>query len=204
MKFSQVAKGTSAEKASKFRHGDTDVEVLLRPLNAGEEVDVIARATKSAVKDGVAAPRPGDSIYEAHMMSETLALACLDPESPPNARVSTFDEGAKQVLQLDNDTILLLWEQQRMWQEECSPSVQSKSTKDLFDLAKEVAEGDDPFSYVRLSQRTRWQLQHFTAALLVKSPAFRELCSSISSDTAFAAKAEPPSKAPTTPTEATS
>jgi hypothetical protein len=182
VKFSQVAKGTSAEKPSKFRHGETDIEILLRPLNAGEEVEIIAKASKSAVKDGVTSPRPGDSIYDAHLMSETLALSCLDPDSPADARTSTFDEGPKQVLQLDNDTILLLWEQQRMWQEECSPSVQAKSTKDLFELAKEVAEGDDPFAYVRLSQRTRWQLQHFTAALLVKSPAFRELCSSISSD----------------------
>jgi len=117
------------------------------------------------------------------MMSETIAIACLDPDSAADARTPTFDGGAAQVLDLDNDTILVLFEQQRLWQEECSPSVRHKSTTDLFKLAKEVAESDDPFRYVALSQRTRWELQHFTAALLHKSPVFRELFSSTSSDT---------------------
>jgi hypothetical protein len=106
-------------------------------------------------------------------MSEELALACLDPDSPANARTPTFDLGAKDVLDLDNDTIVMLWERQKMWQEECSPSVRTKSTKDLYKLAKEVSEGDDPFPYAALSPLTRFQLQHFTACLLAASPDFK-------------------------------
>ena len=199
MKFSQVAKGTFAEKRTTFRHHGEEVVTLLRPLSAGEEIAVISKARASAVKSGVLDPKPGDSIYEAHLQSETLVLACLDPDSPPVAgRTSTFDEGPAQVLEMDGDTILMLHEQHKIWQEECSPSIRVKSTKELFEIAKAVASSDDPFFYARLSPSTRWQLLVFMAALLLKSPDFKAWSSSISSEGTTSSDGSAATSRPTT------
>jgi hypothetical protein len=186
MKFSDVAKGTKAEKASAFSYGGKSIPVLLCPLSFEEEIGIIARAVKIAQKEGVREPRPGDPIYEAHAQAETLLLACLDPDSPEGARTPTFAD-TKEVLQLDQDTVAILCEQQAMWQQECSPSIHEVSTKDLFKHAEEVCERGDPFAFARFSPSMRWLLQRFTAVLLCNSPGYKLWRSLISSDTALPA-----------------
>ena len=185
MKFSQLAKGIRAEKQVSFRYGGKDIPTLLRPLTQGEEIDVIAKASKAAQRDGVKEPKPGDPIYEAHAMAETLALACLDPDSPADARMPTFDGGPKDLLDMDRDAVAMLFEQQAMWQQECSPAIHTTGTKDLFKLAEEVSEQGDPFAYAALPLVTRWLLQRFTAALLCNSPAYKSWRTVLSSELDF-------------------
>lgn len=167
MRFSSLVKGKRAERAATIRVGVADVPLRLRPLSAIEETDVIAAAIAHAKAKG-AEPTAGHPIYEAAIMANTLAVACIDPDSDDGA---FFDGGAAQVLsELDTDTIAQLYEQQQIWQEECSPSVRAKSFEELFGLAKKLSETDDPLAYVRLSPRTRWILQRTTGALLPTSP----------------------------------
>lgn len=168
-----MARGVRAEKDTTFRFAGSDVKVLIRPLSALEEADVTADAIKFAKSKGSEALE-GRPIYEAAFAAGALAISCLDPDSPADARSPLFDKGATQVLsELDTDTIAQLFEQHRLWQEECSPYLKTKSAGELFDLAKRVAQENDPFSYVRMSPRTRWLLQHSTAALLVALQAFK-------------------------------
>lgn len=184
MKFSEIAKGTSAERVTSFRFHGQDVKVIFRPLSALEETDAAAAGIRYAKAKG-ASPEPGP-VYDAAFMAHTLCCGCLDPDSPPDARLPFFDKGADQILaDLDTDTIAQLFEQQQMWQEECSPSTKAKSVAELFDLAKAVAADADPLglAYARLSPRTRWTLQRFTANLLVESHVFKPSPSSSSAET---------------------
>jgi hypothetical protein len=183
MRFSTVSQGTRAERAASFKHGTTVVNVLLRPLTAAEEIEVISKATALAESKGIKNPRPDNPIYESAIWAHSLALACLDPDSPTDARAPTFDGGAEQALAaLDSDTLAVLYEQLRVWQEECSPSLRTVGTDALWNALKEVATSDDPFVYARLSPHMRWTLQRFTAALLLKSPGARPFSSSDSGD----------------------
>ena len=184
MKFADVAKGIKAEKVAAIFFGGKTIPTRLRPLSAAEEIGVIADAVKAAQKAGVREPKPGDPIYEAHLKARTLALACLDPDSPEEARTTTF-ASPDEVLEMDSDSVGILMEQQSMWQEECSPSINATSTKDLFKTAQEVSERGDPFDYARLSPVTRWRLQLFTAVLLCSSPGFKLWLSLLSEDTEF-------------------
>lgn len=172
MKFSLIAKGTKAEESATFRYYDKDVAILIRPLSQLEEIDVIAAALKTCKEKG-AEGKPGNAIYEAVRMAATLAVACLDPDSPPGARQSVFDLGAEQVLaELDTDTIAQLAERQDRWQEQCSPSFRHKTVKELFEMARKLGEDEhDPLAFARLSPNTQLVLARFMAALLRQSRA---------------------------------
>ncbi len=171
MKASAIARGTAAERptsyiAGKDAKGDPlVVQVLLRPLSALEEADIEAEAIAFAKKRG-APTTENSAIYEAAFMGATLALAVLDPDSPPAAREKYFDQGLDQVLALDPDTIAQLHEQQRIWQEECSPSANKMSAVELMRLCTEIAERNDPKAYSLLSPGMRWRLQRITGVQL--------------------------------------
>lgn len=168
MRFSDVAKGTLAERATKFTAYGNAVDVLLRPLSALEETDVAAAAIKYAKSKG-SEPVEGHPIYEAALMANVLAIACMDTESPAHSRGVFFDGGADQVLrELDTDTLAELFQQQRIWQEQCSPTSNKKNVAELWEAAEKLAADDDPLVYARLSPRTRWILQRFTAALAIE------------------------------------
>jgi hypothetical protein len=182
MRFSDISKGVAATKPVSFRYCGKDVPTKVRAMSAGEEIEIIAKATKASTRDGVKDPAPGHAIYEAHVKAETIALCCIDPDSESGGL--TF-AGAAEVLQLDNDAMTILYEQQNLWQEEISPSVRNTTTKDLFAMAREVNERGDPFAFARLSLSTRWALQRFTAVLLFTSPAFKSLVTLYSEDSTF-------------------
>lgn len=179
MRFSDVIRGTAAECPTHYVLDGKKVEVILRPLDSNEEMDVVAAAIKHCKTRGADAVA-GNPIYEAGIMRATLAIACLDPESKPEARQPHFDK-EDQVGKLDTDTIAILYEQQMQWQEETSPSLKHKSVGELFDLARKVVEQDDPLAYARLSPRTRWDLQRTTGVLLLESRVLRPSPTSSSS-----------------------
>jgi hypothetical protein len=187
MRFSDVIRGTSAECTTHYESRGKRVEVLLRPLDANEEMDVVASAIKHCKARGADAVA-GNPIYEAGIMAASLAIAVLDPDSPEEARAPHFDKGDSQVLQLDTDTIATLYEQQMQWQEETSPSLKAKSVGELFDIARKLVEQDDPLVYARLSPRTRWDLQRTTAALLLESHVLKPSPTSSSSSDGTSSK----------------
>jgi hypothetical protein len=179
VKFSQIAQGVLAETDATLMHRGQKIPLKLVPLSLQEESDCISAAMAYAKKKGVAAPKSGDSLFDAALWAESLALSCLDPDSDPQKRERFFDGGAAQVRSLDQDNVALLWEQQRAWQEECSPSIQAHSTEELFAYAKTIAE-DKQFPLWDLSPRTRLTLLRFMASLLGSSPDFKSYFSSSS------------------------
>lgn len=197
MKLSAVAKAARAERATSFRFHGRDVPALLRAMSALEDTDAVAAAIKACKQKG-AEPTSGQPIYDACYAANVLAVACLDPDSPPTAREPLFDKGAEQAMsELDQDTLAMLFEQQQQWQEECSPLVRPNNAGELLEMAKRVAEADDPLVYARLSPRTRWILQRTTAALLVQLQAFKPSSSSLSGVDSESRSDAPPSSATT-------
>lgn len=165
MKFSQIAKGASAERPVKVLTKGKEIPARLRPLSAMEEADAVASAIAFSRKKN-SEPKAGQPIYESALAAATVAAATLDDDSPPEKREPFFDGGMDSALDLDTDAIAILFEEQQAFQEETSPSFRAKSTHELFALLKEVVEKDDPFFYRRISPATRWSLQRITGALL--------------------------------------
>lgn len=194
MKFSQIAKGIAAERPSEYSVGkdekgkDLTVHVLLRPLSALEEVEVESTAIKFAKGRGAEA-EAGSPIFEEAQMASILAASVMDPDSPGNARERHFDGGLDQILScLDPDTIAFLHAEQRLWQEECSPSYKVKTASDLLHLMRlmgvESEDEDDPkvrLLYSRLSRATQWSLVR-TMAVLLRSSRVLKPSSSYDSD----------------------
>jgi hypothetical protein len=171
VKFSQILLGTRAEKPAKVSlAGGGTADVLLRPLDATEELAVLSSARLEAEAKGHKDPKDGDAIYDSLLAAHTLAVTALDPDSPPEARERFFDKGAAQVGALDPDTIAVLYEEQRVWQEECSPSIRAKSAGELVVLTKQIAAADGHGFFLRLSPLTRASWARFSARLLVDSP----------------------------------
>ena len=110
-------------------------------------------------------------------MGATIRVAVLDPDTPASAREPHWDS-LDQVLALDGDTIAQLHEQQRIWQEECSPSARKMTANELMKLTTDIAESDDPKAYSLLSPGIRWTLQRITGLQLVALRDLKPLSSS--------------------------
>lgn len=172
MKFSTVARGTRA--TAPIRVGEQ--AALVRPLSAGEEMDVVAEAIRRAKARGAPA-EPRQPIYEAALMAATLATAVVDADAPAEP---FFPGGADDVLTLDPEQLATLYEQQARWQEECSPTFRQRSVTELFAIAKELSEDDGPLVYERLPRTTRRVCMLFMAGLLRSSLASNSPSSSSS------------------------
>jgi len=198
VKFSEVAKGTRAERRTTLRVRDTEVAVLLRPLSALEETEVTASAIRFAKQRG-GETAPGASLYDTGHMVHALSLGVIDPDSPPEARTPFFDGGVDQILSsLDTDSIAVLYQQYRLWQEQTSPSYEAASAVRLYELSKEFGRDDDDpkvlSRYLALSLTTRLSLLRFMAVLLHKSPERSSSHSSISDDAEEKTKSDTPSQ----------
>lgn len=165
MRFGQIAKGTRARKTVPLPLGDGPmvaphvaedgsitfppadgvVMVDLRPLTQGEAGDVLAQARAYAVSKGVSDPRDGNPIYDMAEVEYTLALACIDHDSPPDAPAPFFDGGVDQIrasADLGRDRLLYLYEQHQLFQDECSPSLRKLAPDDLLAAMVRLA-GED-------------------------------------------------------------
>lgn len=156
------------------------VPVGLRVLSGEDYAQILAFATKFAV-DRNAKPEPGNETYDYGKAVGTVAIACADADSDPNAPVPFFgesdspslEERAADVLSnqlIGRDTILYLVECQDVWQDECSPQpgVGERTPEDYFKMIGEVA-AEGPLAFLRLSAGTRLKFLVFTANLLTAS-----------------------------------
>lgn len=178
MKFSQLRKGTRAERPLVI-DGLTDergepIAVPMRALTGTEEVDVIRAATEMAQRKGFDKPGPGDQLFDMGIMVHTLALAVLVPDSTP--RAPFFDGGAQQILdEFSREAILHMYEQQESWQDQCSPYVRNLTGEAFVAKVKEVAEGEGDRPFAALSPGTRWLFTRTMACLLWSSPEGKSL-----------------------------
>jgi hypothetical protein len=179
MKFAQATKGTRAETPVDIPIPGTSetVPALLRPLTALEDMDVVARATDTARAKKVE-PRDGESVYDAALWAETLAIAVLDKDSPAGARERFFEDAAQIVADYDTDTLAMLHEQQRLWQESCSPLLRAKSMGDLIATWEGLAGDNAERFFVGMSPRTRFLSMLTLVRHVWASPELRSLATS--------------------------
>ena len=175
MKFSSLSLGSRAERSIELpglSHDGKPVTLLLRPLTGIEESDVLRRGFEFAIQEGNPKPVPGEQLYDLGVMAHTLAVGCLDPDSPADGRTPFFDGGVDQILKkLGRETIHFLYQRHELWQDECSPYVRNMTADELMTTVQEVAtsEGEGPF--LRMSPATRWIFMRTTARLLLASHA---------------------------------
>lgn len=173
VKFSSLQLGARAERTVELPgilHEGKPVSVLLRPLTGVEESDVLRRGFEFAIQEGNAQPRAGDPLYDLGVMVHTLAIGCLDPESPAEGRTAFFDGGAPQILkELGRETIHFIYQRHELWQDECSPYVRNMSGTELMNKIEEVAASMDDGPFLRMSPATRWNFTRTTARLLLDS-----------------------------------
>jgi hypothetical protein len=167
MKFSQIVLGPRAVQFIKLQHADNiELEMGVRPLVGAEEADILQRAIATTKEKG-GEPRAGEELFDLHYRAELLAVACIDYESPENARTPYFDGGAAQVLKhLHPDVICYLAERQQTWQDECSPSMRRQDPREFLEWVREIAEAEDAGPFVRLRPGTRWVSTRSMAKLL--------------------------------------
>lgn len=177
-RFADIARGTRATQPVKLPlPGIADaVDVLVRPLNGLELGSVVARARAYAIEEikkarsaddarAIPEPKEGDRLYDLGEMAATLLLACLDPAAPERPFFADIDEilGG-----LDAERIVLLYEEQQLWQDHCAPRPKGMGGDQFMAmvlqeaaLEEEAAEG--PFSRLR---RTSQQISFRTLARL--------------------------------------
>lgn len=198
MKFSLLQRGTRAEREVELPGATTPeataVKMMLRPLTGAEEATVLEEARRFARGRGVDDPKRGDALYDLGAMVHTLALACLDPDSPSSLRAAFFDQGATQILEhVSRETIAYLYERQEAWQAECSPYRHQMTAAELLDAAKKEAASDDERFFSQLSPATRWSFTHILACVVVNSPEASLLLGSVCAASGPTASASPPS-----------
>jgi hypothetical protein len=167
--FSQITKGTRARKtvalpmgngpafrpemeeggAVRFSPAGDFIPVDLRPLSPGELADALSKARARAIALGVVDPSDGNHIYDLAEMEYTLAMACVDHDSPADAPRPFFDGGVEQIrssAELGRDRLAFLFEQFQLFQDECSPTIAKVSAAEFMGSIAMLA-GDEGASF---------------------------------------------------------
>lgn len=201
-KFSEVAAGIRARRPAKLPLPGASVDdatgewigptqdLEVRPLNEGEYGDVIAKALAFAKSKGLDAPEDGDPIYDRAKMLFTLAIACIDKDSPAEKPAPFFDGGVPQILGseiMTPEVVAYLYEVQQIIQDDVAPMKKDLSPADFMAAALKTAQGNMAF-FVNSRLAVRWNFVRFLASLYISSLA-NKLPSS------------PPSEPQTIPTE---
>lgn len=203
MKFSQAVRGKRAEKLVEVPGLRTPagepVRCAMRPLTGAEESAVAEGARAHAASKGNPNAGSGNELYNIGRMAHTLAIGCLDPESPIERREPFFDGGAAQVLaELHIEAITFLWEHFELWQDECSPFEYKLTDEQLFARAQEVAAPGGETSFISMSPSMRWLFTHSMARLLSSSLAHKSSSGS-PSESAPTTETKPEPQAETPP-----
>ena len=156
--FSNIVKGKRARKTIELPLvgtkldpktgewvGDT-IKLDIRILTGTEQIAALERAMATAKSKGVDKPEDGDPIYDLALVSETLALACIDSDSPESAPVPFFSS-ATEILEspiLTKDHLAFLSESLLSWQDDCSPRLFSASKDDSAIAAARLAKANLP------------------------------------------------------------
>jgi hypothetical protein len=131
---------------------DVKTEVAIAPLSFGEEGDAYAAARAYAIKKGVADPKSGEPIYERALALHIVEASVFDAEHVPDKRIKFFDSIQQIEEVLDHDRVAMLFQWQRAWQREISPSPKGFSPQEYLRMVVATAEADEkeeiPFDYL--------------------------------------------------------
>jgi hypothetical protein len=132
-KFSTIARGTRGEKAMELPALDggdgLGIPCLVRALNGLEEEQLLVAARERAIAAGLTEPKIGEPIYDLAVMLETIARACLDPDSPKGARELMFTDADEARAAYGREAIAYIYELQKAWQDEVSPTIGQMDAK---------------------------------------------------------------------------
>jgi hypothetical protein len=122
-------------------------------------------------------------VIERGRMLHTLAIACVDRDSPAESPQPFFDGGWQQIHEsraMLPETVAYLYLQQQMWQDEVNPLLKPLEREQYLAAAIKTAGGDMSF-FVNSRPGTLWSFTRFMARLLVDSLASSSPSSSSSS-----------------------
>lgn len=185
-KFSSLVQGPRARKpvtmpllgarfdAETGKWEGPHVELDLRPLRPDEHDKVLAEARKYAISLGVAEPAPGDDLFESGKMLHTLAIACVDRESPPHAPAPFFDGGVPGILEADSlipEILCSLYDQQQAFQYEVNPLRKNMTPAEFTATVMRMAkDGDEEIGFFGcMVPGMLWSFTHSMAKLLAPS-----------------------------------
>lgn len=147
------------------------IDVDMRPLRADEYDAALAGARDYAVSRGLAEPTDGDDLFDRGKMAHTLALACVDVDSPLDSPRPFFDGGVEQILTseaLTPEVLAYLYEQQQLVQDDASPLRKNLSPAEFTTAVLATAAGDMSF-FVCMRPGTQWSFTRSLASLLAES-----------------------------------
>jgi len=157
--FSAIAKGSRARKRGVACTTLDGVAFTcdLGVIDAGQESEVLAAATKRATATGAEA-KPGGVVFDFEYAVQLVAISALDPDSQDDKPAMFFDGGADQIRgALDRERVLMLAEVQRVHQEATSPLVRKMGQEEFFSLVVRLASEEegaaDPFWTLPRSMR---------------------------------------------------
>lgn len=167
-RFADVAKGVKAYcKKTLPLLDDVKTQIAIAPLSFGEEGDAYAAARQYAIAKGVADPKNGEPIYERALALHIVCASCFDPDLVPDTRVKFFDSIQQIEELLDHDRVAMLFQWQRAWQREISPSPKGYTPQEYLKMVVMTLEADEreeiPFDY--LPPTAQRSLLRFTSAL---------------------------------------
>lgn len=180
--FGQLAKGARARKTIQLGISGAQInaetgaweggiidELDVRPLNPIERATVLEKARAFAIARGIADPKEDDELYEDAKVLHTLVLGCIDKDSPENDPKPYFEGGFEQLYGTElllPDHIGYLYEQQQLWEDECSPRILNQTPQEYMAAVAATAAGDQSF-FLGARPGMRWSFLHTTAARLV-------------------------------------
>lgn len=177
MKLAQIAKGTRAREPLTFTLLDGQTAACdLRVLSGEDDDRILAAAVEHAKKLGGEA-KDGDPIFAHALNCETVAVACVDNESPVDKPEPFFASADEVRSALDRDRIIIIAEKQRALQSKTSPLRKELSKEEYFLTITQLAaaeEGDElPFSNwgrSLLESFTHSMASQFAALAMARSP----------------------------------
>lgn len=197
MRCSAISKGTRARKTLVLDlFGHKDIAVDLRPLTGDEEVDALATAHALAKAKGIDDPKEGQPIFDRMVMAAVLAVGCVDAESPAD-NPRPFFTGAEEVLTLDRDAMVMLYEAHEAWQEQCSPRKRDLTFDEYGAAVVKLAslgEGDSLDPFVRWPRALLVSFMRISARQLLSSLDPRSFSTSTPAATSIATKSNSESK----------
>jgi hypothetical protein len=141
--------------------------IAIGVLPFGEEGDAFAEARKYAIAKGVTDPKKGEPIYERALALFIVYASCFDPDQLPDKRVRTFESTQEIEEILDHDRVAMLFQWQRAWQREISPSPKGMTPQDYIKMVVSAAEAEEEeeIPFFSLQHRAQKTFLRFTCAL---------------------------------------
>lgn len=162
-----------------FDHRGTVHAFALRPLTGGEDGLALSGATEFAKEHKAESAKPGNPLFDLGYMIHSLAFACVDTDSPKDAREPFWRDAEEIRGALGSEDIAFLHARLEAWQFQCSPTRSSMSGPELIGHLIKIAEGEDDLFFSQLRPGLAASLMRTMARALLASPELRSQLTSL-------------------------